>query len=110
MDDDKVAGSGPLSEGFEAIGKLAREGIENASEGMRQVIGGLEIGDERGPEKDFSRSMPIREALATVSRQGLDPVAGDGFEQHTHQIAQDAFGRERDTRERQRNLQSGRDL
>lgn len=95
-DETELGAGGSISDGMEAIGRLAKNGLENASAGMREFIGGSEIGASKAPEMDHSRSMPLKEALQTVGKQGLDPVCGEGFERHTHSIAKSDYEMERE--------------
>lgn len=80
---------------FEKFSGLAKDGLSNASEGMRDLLAGKEIGHPEAPESGRSQTMKFSEAVGVASKKGLDSLTYQGFEKSTHQIAQNDFERQR---------------
>lgn len=95
---------------FDKFSGLAKDSLSNASEGMRSLLGGKEIGHPEAPESSRSQSMKFSEAIGVASQKGLDPLTYQGFEKSTHQIAQGDFERQRHAGRDRGRGGSGRDF
>ncbi|PZR95198.1 MAG: hypothetical protein DI537_05280 [Stutzerimonas stutzeri] len=110
MDDEgAVLGPADARGMFEKFSNLAKDGLSGASQGMREMLTGKEIGHPEAPESGSSRSMKLGTAIGIVAEKGLDPVTYQGFERSTHQIAQNEFEHHRSGRDRGRSV-GGRDF
>lgn len=110
MDDQSDGvGLGDARGVFDKFSNLAKDGLSNASQGMREMLSGKEIGHPEAPESGKSQTMKLGEAIGVAAGKGLDPLTYQGFERSTHQIAQNDFERQRAGRERGRSS-GGRDF
>lgn len=80
---------------FDKFSGLAKDGLSNASQGMRELLGGKEIGHPEAPEAGRTQSMKLGEAMNIAGSKGLDPLTYNGFEKTTHDVAKDDFERQR---------------
>lgn len=94
---------------FDKFSGLAKDGLANASQGMRDLLGGKEIGHPDAPETGRSQPMKLSQAMNVAATKGLDPLTYQGFEKTTHDIARDDFELQRTGRDRGKS-HGGRDF